>query len=137
MLRAGRHLGTALLMCVIGLASAQAQMLAPRYAHTATLLQDGRVLIYGGLGVGDGFVIGSEIFDPATGQFLPGPRGHKCRAFHTATLLLDGGVLVAGGFILPYSTSRTAEVFDGRRFVFDRRILCVERRPAPRRPHPQ
>ena len=127
MLRAGRELAAVILMCVTGLASAQAQMLTARYAHTATLLHDGRVLIYGGLGAGDGFVIGSEIFDPTTGQFLHGPRGHKCRAFHTATLLPDGSVLIAGGFILPYSTSCTAEVFDGRRFVF-----LTSRMSAPR-----
>jgi len=118
MLRAGRHLSAALLIAMPGLVWAQAQMLTPRYAHTATLLADGRILIYGGLGAGEAFVTGTEIFHPATNEFLPGPPGHRGRAFHTATALPDGTVLIAGGFILPYSTSRTAELFDGQRFVF-------------------
>jgi hypothetical protein len=39
-------------------------------------------------------------------------------------------VLIAGGFILPYSTSRTAELFDGERFIFLR-----SRMSAPRELH--
>jgi len=39
-------------------------------------------------------------------------------------------VLIAGGFILPYSTSRTAELFDGWRFVF-----LESRMSAPRELH--
>jgi pimeloyl-ACP methyl ester carboxylesterase len=82
-----------------------------RYAHTATLLQDGRVLIVGGAGFGN--VINgltadtAELYDPATGKFTcvggASLSGH-CnlsmtinRAYHTATLLEDGRVLIAGG----------------------------------------
>ncbi len=93
-------------------------MLVPRYAHTATLLEDGRVLIFGGLSRGDAFVRSAELFDPVAGHSSPAPAPHRCRAFHTATTLRDGTVLIAGGFVRPYSTSRAAELFNGRAFVF-------------------
>src|SRR5262249_29686646 len=66
--------------------------------HTATVLPDGTVFIFGGIG-NDGKILGkSELFDPVTEQFsvlqdvLAVPR-----AFHTPTLLTDGILLLAGG----------------------------------------
>ena len=106
------------------------QMLVPRYAHTATLLDGGRVLIFGGLTQGDAFIRSAELFDPVTGRSSPAPAPHKSRAFHTATTLPDGTVLIAGGFVRPYSTSRTAELFNGQAFIF-----LESRMSAPRELH--
>jgi hypothetical protein len=65
---------------------------------TATLLQDGKVLIAGG--DGDFGVAGNgELYDPSTERFNLTGDMTNARAAHTATLLRDGTVLVAGGAI--------------------------------------
>jgi hypothetical protein len=65
---------------------------------SATLLDDGRVLVAGGgADVGDS----AELFDPATGTFAPtGPMTLARGGFHSATLLDDERVLVVGGLAL-------------------------------------
>ncbi len=71
-----------------------------RLQHTATLLNNGKVLIAGG-GNGPDIIDGyyvveqAEQFDPATAQFSP--AGTLSRDGHTATLLTDGDVLFTGG----------------------------------------
>ncbi|MBZ4329465.1 kelch repeat-containing protein [Corallococcus sp. AS-1-12] len=70
----------------------------PRWGHTATLLQDGRVLIAGGSAQKRSFYLDTtELFDPATNTWSAGAPMNARRLFHSATLLLDGRVLVAGG----------------------------------------
>lgn len=75
--------------------------LQPRAGHTATPLPDGRVFIAGGYAFdAAGLPIAnatSELFDPATGTFAPGPLLDLPRAFHTASSLPDGRVFIAGG----------------------------------------
>lgn len=77
-------------------------MTLARAAHTATPLPDGRVLIAGGCtsaGCGGTPEGGrSEIFDPATRRFAPGPSLVHARAGHTATRLSDGRILLTGGY---------------------------------------
>jgi hypothetical protein len=68
-----------------------------RYAHTASLLPDGRVLVIGGRGEDDNTIASAEAWDPATGTFGPSGPLAKARDGHTATLLPDGRVLVVGG----------------------------------------
>ncbi|RKH35212.1 kelch repeat-containing protein, partial [Corallococcus llansteffanensis] len=94
-----------------------AAMRETRAGHTATLLPDGRVLFAGGYrpdAKGARQASGTtEVFDPQTGTFSPGPDVGP-RAFHTASLLPDGKVLLAGGAeaLEPASVQRTARVVD-------------------------
>ena len=67
-----------------------------RSFHSATLLQDGRVLVAGGR-VGFDVLDSAELYDPATGTWSVTGHMSVPRVFHTATLLPDGRVLVAGG----------------------------------------
>ena len=85
-------------------------LLQPRAWHTATLLPNGKVLIFGGLG-GDGRVVTTaEIFDPSTQQFqIFSTPGLSARAHHTATLLTDGSVLIVGGVSDGAETLNSAE----------------------------
>ncbi|MCU0725664.1 MAG: hypothetical protein MUE73_07735 [Planctomycetes bacterium] len=74
-----------------------------RFLHTATLLSDGRVLLAGGVEVhllpspGYQALATSELFDPKTGTFSPGPPLRAPRLSHAACLLPDGRVLLTGG----------------------------------------
>jgi WD40 repeat protein len=67
-----------------------------RTEFTATLLQDGQVLVVGG-GGGDGIQASAELFNPQTGKWTLTGSMHTPRLYHTATLLPDGRVLVTGG----------------------------------------
>ncbi len=66
-----------------------------RISHTATLLNDGRVLIAGGRG--DSLTGTAELYDPKTKQFTLTGSLLAARYKHTAGLLPDGRVLIAGG----------------------------------------
>jgi len=93
-----------------GIVTAIRSMTAKRAAHTATLLDNGKVLIAGGF-VGDGEGLSSvELFDPKSGTFASAGNMSAARASHTATLLRNGKVLIAGGYNVDYLGS--AELFD-------------------------
>ncbi|MEO5920361.1 MAG: kelch repeat-containing protein [Pseudolysinimonas sp.] len=70
-----------------------------RFKHTMVKLDDGRVLVIGGTTDDTALLTSTEIFDPATGRFSPGPAMLHGRYKVTggATLLPDGRVLVGGG----------------------------------------
>jgi hypothetical protein len=73
-------------------------MAVGRFLHTATQLQNGRVLIVGGaLTSASDPVATAEVYDPATGTFTMTGAMATAREQHTATLLADGRVLIVGG----------------------------------------
>ncbi|MFN7966652.1 MAG: kelch repeat-containing protein [Acidobacteriota bacterium] len=74
--------------------SATGSMAMTRAGQTATLLQDGRVLLVSG----DSFTWDStEIYDPATGTWSDGGWLNVGRSAQAAALLTTGQVLIAGG----------------------------------------
>jgi N-acetylneuraminic acid mutarotase len=86
-------------------------MATSRYGHTATLLNNGLVLVAGGYTSGVGYVSSCELFNPATGLWTSAHSMGSVRFAHTATLLRSGKVLVAGGYN-GSSTTNTAELYD-------------------------
>ncbi len=78
-----------------------------RISATATLLEDGKVLIAGGQGE-NGNLNEAELFDPATGQFSTTGSMISERMAHSATLLPDGRVLMVGG----NQATLGAEIYD-------------------------
>lgn len=85
-----------------------------RGGHTSVLLDDGRVLVVGGIagGSSESYVAEAEIFDPVTGVFTKaGPLkrdGENVRMVNaTATKLKDGKVLICGG----YGVEKTKRAF--------------------------
>lgn len=91
---------------------------APRHArawHSATVLPDGTVLLFGGRGVDGEVVAEAEVFSPTTRTFTAlSTYGLTPRAHHSATLLTDGQVLVAGGVSAQGDVLPTAERWDFR-----------------------
>jgi len=85
-------------------------MSVERRGHTATRLNDGRVLIAGGES-SSGILNESEIYDPSTSEFSPAGNLNAARTDHTATLLSDGRVLIAGGRN-GAGALNTTEIFD-------------------------
>jgi N-acetylneuraminic acid mutarotase len=68
-----------------------------RYSHTATLLQNGMVLVAAGFGSNNISLASAELYDPATGTWTATGSLNNARLYNTATLLQNGMVLVAGG----------------------------------------
>jgi hypothetical protein len=80
-----------------------------RAEHTATLLEDGKVLVTGG------HTDTAELYDPGKGSFRETAALHVPRSSHAAVRLLDGRVLLTGGgaFIKRSDVILdSAEVFD-------------------------
>jgi N-acetylneuraminic acid mutarotase len=84
------------------------QMSMPRQSHTATVLNDGRVLAAGGFSDDLSFtaLASADLYDPISDQWSSTGSMNVARGAHTGTKLGDGRVLVAGG------GTRIAELYD-------------------------
>ena len=82
-----------------------------RYWHTATLLNDGRVLVVGGA-ESSGNTGDCEIYDPNTSSWSQTGALNIPRAQHAAVLLRDGRVLVAGGLTSGGAGTPSTEIYD-------------------------
>jgi hypothetical protein len=92
-----------------------------RFAHSATLLGDGRVLVAGGVAprsaLSQKALASAEVYDPAAGEWtLTAEPMNDARGGHPAVLLRNGTVLVVGG-MTPigrglYAGQSFCEVFD-------------------------
>ncbi|WP_246356678.1 Kelch repeat-containing protein [Pyxidicoccus fallax] len=82
-----------------------------RFAHTATLLPNGKLLVVGGV-ANEAAIRHCELYDPVTQQWEVADSLNEARAYHTATLLPNGKVLVVGGVSLDGEFPSTAELYD-------------------------
>jgi hypothetical protein len=81
--------------------------------HSATKLQDGRVLVVGGFSITKKNEVNNcELFDPVIGKWSVAAPLNIARYRHTATLLNDGRVLVCGGNNQSTNFPRSCELYD-------------------------
>ncbi len=107
-------------------------MSTPRAGHSATLLNDGRVLLIGGYsGEGRPALATAEVFDPVSNQITAVGSLSVGRADHTATVMPDGEVLIAGGTDGSGVAFATTEIFSPR----DNRFRAGPVLTAPRAGH--
>lgn len=86
--------------------------------HTATVLPDGSVFIFGGIGSKGEVLSRPELFDPETNSFRVLPvNGLNARAYHTANILSDGRLLLAGGTDVKGASSPRLETWDNEKKI--------------------
>jgi hypothetical protein len=89
------------------------KLLEPRRAHSATVLDDGQVLVTGGYPPVLGTTIpldSVELWDPGARVFRSAPPMNVARGRHAAIRLRDGRVFVVGGS--SHDSTAWAEVWD-------------------------
>src|SRR5262249_28278142 len=89
--------------------------------HTATKLDDGKVLIAGGATARGNILATAEIYDPIARTFAAAGEMAIARYKHAATRLPDGRVLIAGGSSSDDWRGQyaSAEIFDPRARTFE------------------
>ena len=83
-----------------------------RAFHTATLLNDGHVLIAGGIVAGSTYLASAEKYDRLSNAWSSAGSMLITRSSHTATLMNDGHVLVVGGNNAGSSALTSVEIYN-------------------------
>ena len=99
-----------------------------RSRYSATTLDDGRVLLAGGIGPGSSDP--AELYDPATDSFEPTGSLLGSRSSHVAVLLDDGRVLLIGGINLGPRLLQSTEIWDPATGEFERGASMSEGRTS-------
>ena len=86
-------------------------MATPRQFPLAVVLQDGRVLVIGGLTSGS-YLASAEIYDPTSDSWSGAATMPALHYGGTATVLKDGRVLVVGGYGSSTSNMAGADIYD-------------------------
>jgi hypothetical protein len=114
-----------------GRITATGNMTARRFGHTATLLQNGKVLITGGMSCQGVYQAATEIYDPASARFTAAAALPSARIWGTtATLLPDGKVLLVGGSN-GSSCNQTADLYDPSTNTFRGAVNMTTSRCSP------
>ncbi|WP_194714289.1 RHS repeat-associated core domain-containing protein [Noviherbaspirillum soli] len=85
----------------------------PRAYHSATLLPDGRLFLFGGIDAGGNTLASAELIDLASNRVsLLDQPGMEASSHHSATLLSNGKVLLVGGLSASGKPLAQAESWD-------------------------
>jgi hypothetical protein len=82
------------------------------FSHTATLLNNGKVLIAGGRTSTANGTTAAELYDPVANTSTATGAMGTARAYHAATLLTNGNVLITGGGTNTSTPVNTAEIYN-------------------------
>jgi hypothetical protein len=113
-----------------GTFTATGSMTMYRSEHTATLLQNGKVLMVGGAGD----TLNAELYNPLTGTFTTTGTPTVAGLQHRATLLGNGTVLIAGGLNMRSAMSpneKRTELYDPNTGTFTETGSMTSMRAGP------
>jgi len=91
---------------------ATGSMANARFAHIATPLNNGKVLVAGGADASGNPIATAELYDPSTGSFSLTGSMMTARHHFAAALLSSGKVLVTGGLDASGNPLASAEIYD-------------------------
>lgn len=101
-----------------------------RSAHTATLLENGKVLLAGGMPREGSYLDTAELYDPQTKSFTPTGKMNAKRVNPVAIRMNDGKVLLTGG-INEAGSIASAEIYDPETGRFSPTGDMIKAREAP------